>query len=292
MMISFKFFKTNQVKTRIVLCLLVFFAICQPALAEITETHDLAVIAKHVSQAKKDALVIFDIDDVLITGRDQIFHPLYSEYKFNKFQQIIAKGIKKENYINLRSICLMSPNSEGLLDERILTLLNSLQEKNIKTIALTMLGTGKYGKIENLEDFRIDRLTSFGINFKELSKIEQDISFPEIKAKQGVPLLKNGIIFTAGAQKGIVLKRVLEKIKIKPKTIIFIDDRRENIESVDQYCKTAGINFTGFEYKAAIHKPIQPLNKKRVNLQLDLLQNKHIWLNDKEADEKLKILAH
>ena len=48
--------------------------------------------------------------------------------------------------------------------------------------------------------------------------------FPEFKNKDGIPMLKSGVILTASADKGLVLKTVLEKSNLPFKKIIFIDD--------------------------------------------------------------------
>lgn len=44
---------------------------------------------------------------------------------------------------------------------------------------------------------------------------DYQVTFPNIKSKNGVPLFKSGIIFTGSADKGAVLNKFLSKFSLK-----------------------------------------------------------------------------
>ena len=83
----------------------------------------------------------------------------------------------------------------------------------------------------------------------------------------------------------MVLKAFLAAANAQFKHIIFVDDLRNNLESVEDFCNEAGIAYQGFEYTANVNS--STLNEKRVKIQMDTLINKNKWLNDLEADKEL-----
>ena len=58
----------------------VFFSSLHASLAEIVKTSDLALIESVIQQADSETLVIFDVDDVLITARDQILQAAHKKF--------------------------------------------------------------------------------------------------------------------------------------------------------------------------------------------------------------------
>jgi len=65
-----------------------------------------------------------------------------------------------------------------------------------------------------------------------------------------------------------VLEQILNRIEFKPKEIIFIDDRIDNIISVQSMCEKLGINYTGFEYSAVKDTRMTEFNEQRAKFSL------------------------
>ena len=175
--------------------------------ADIIETAEFEVLQSKVYEADRDTLVIFDIDEVIITGTDDFTraHPV----RMKLVKEIQARYSKEEvedmfgEYTSKAKVKLVDPRFPGLLEY--------VWEKKIPTIALTACMTGKCGKIPKCEDLRLKELMQFGISFAKMSPLKKEESFPELKARSGIPMVKAGVILTASYDKGSVLKIVLEK---------------------------------------------------------------------------------
>lgn len=253
--------------------------------ARIIHTNDFKVIQNQVQNADVETLVIFDLDDVIMYVKDQIFHTRNKEYLL-KLDRELLQRMSEEEIMKLRLIAILS-RQNCLVDQRIIETLRYLNQKGINTIALTHCGTGKKGAIQSREDLKIRELKDLGIDFSILNNLD-DNRFPEIISKDGEPLLKSGIIFTGGAEKGEILTTVLSKMHTHPKKIIFIDDKIANIHSVENVAAKNDIEYVGIEYTAIKDDNFEKLNKERADLQFNVLEKEHKWLSDIEADEMLR----
>lgn len=281
---------SQKMKKILNLLILIFCLGLLPALAEITKTSSLAPIESAIQQADSGTLVIFDVAEVLITPKDQILQLAHRE-DLDKLDRELGKRYSQEEIEKLGSIMKLS-HSREVVDIKFLQLIHNLQKRGIKVIALTNFLTGPFGNIPSLEEWRIQDLESFGYTFKDSWKTLKPKIFGELKTKdpKRFPVFKNGVLFTSSLSKGEVLKAFLHYAGLSPKKIVFIDDKREYLESVEAFSKEAGIPFVGFEYTAVAERPKSPLNEKRAQLQFEVLEKEHKWLKDKEADENLKNL--
>jgi len=166
-------------------------------------------------------------------------------------------------------------------------LIKSLEQRNIAAIALTGWWTGKYGKIAKMENLRFNALKDVDISFINTSPFKEDAAFPEFENKNGVPMLISGVILTS-LDKGLVLKFVLEKYNLHFKKIIFIDDTIKELESVEIICREMNIDFQGIHYRAAKIAPLPILDKEKEQLRYEILEKEHIWLLDKELEERFR----
>lgn len=197
--------------------------------------------------------------------------------------------LKKENTNSvIRLQAREVPVDNGMPD-----LIKKLQAKKIKVLALTLISTGRYGKIPSVENLRIQQLKQSGYNFAKSWPTVKDTSLDKFgvnnleSASKGV-VFSQGVIFTNKSAKGASLQAFLQYIHSKPRKIIFIDDRKVNIESVEAMAKKNGIEFVGIEYTASKDKKIAPLNQKRARLQLLVLEKEQRWLSDEEASKTLQ----
>ena len=272
-----------------ILTVLAFFSLINfhVALAEITKTSILSPIELAIQHADSETLVIFDVDDVLITVKDQI---LQSEYE--KFLEELNKKLEsrtsEEEAQKFWSIIYLTRIDE-LVDPRMVALIKEAQAKGLKVMAFTNAWTGTFGNIPSLEDWRLNELADFGYTFKDSWSALKPKTFEALKSQdpKRFPVFKDGIVFTSNLPKDEVLKAFLEYASLSPKKIIFIDDKSKNLKSVEAFCQKTGIKFTGFEYIAVAERPKSPLNEKRAQLQFEVLEKEHQWLSDEEAD-KLK----
>lgn len=250
---------------------------------EIIEVSTLDRITEELPSLDENSLVIFDIDGVLLLLDQPFYHPFASHFLCQIFTQYL-EPLENEKYEKILSIMLL--NSEYILiDKSTPSLTKNLQERLIKTIALTAASTGSFGLVPNLEAQRINDLKKFDIDFghsfPEYLNLTLESSNPDDR-EDPLILFKQGIIFTNHTPKDYALSLFFSTIKWKPNKIIFIDDEIRNLELIEQDAKTQEIEFLGLHYTAAQDLPYE-LDEEVVKFQFDHLVKTEEWLNTEEA---------
>lgn len=248
----------------------------------IKETFNLEPIMSVLKYVDQNSLIIFDVDDVLIIPTPE--HDFRHPYRINMLKSI-SKQLTSNEIEILKSIIFVQ-REVALLDPDINKLFDLLRSVNAPSVALTAMGTGKFGVIDSLVEIRINELNKFNIGFEQITPLQgkcivKDLNnFTKIFSDaRGFPCLDSGIIFTAGIDKGVVLEYILHKYNHYPKTIIFVDDYLPNLESLNQLCIKLAINFHGFYYKAASLVPLPKINEKLETLRFKILAQEYLWLN-------------
>lgn len=210
-------------------------------------------VSEHFEKADGNTLAIFDVDMVLVQPED----PAFQMANMKQYRQV-AKKIMQELPAGTKDIFLnlMSLNSESLLiDTQAPALMRSLTERKTPAMALTSQLTGKLLHVESMEKFKIDRLNKLGIDFSLNAPYGEDIVFRDLPLFRGnYSLYTRGMLFVNGSicPKGEALIAFLKVIDFSPNKIIFVDDREENLKSVEaslqQYNPAIvykGVLFTG-----------------------------------------------
>lgn len=235
-----------------------------------------------------DTLVVFDVDDVLISAKDACFRPKRLKHLFKVIQQKYDE-IPLEEHPALDeklSLCYLSPE-RGLIEKDTPQLIANLQKQGIKVIALTHCPTGKYGLISSIESWRINHLKSFGIDFSRSFPSLGRHSFDQLANKRPPPLYDSGVLFSYGYEKGEVLVAFLKHVQWTPKRIIFFDDLVGNHQSVSRSLDGLGINYTGYHYQGTNidSSEIEPETElDLMQFQLEHLLKHGVWLSDCEAE--------
>ncbi|KKP22564.1 MAG: hypothetical protein SZ59_C0005G0029 [candidate division TM6 bacterium GW2011_GWF2_28_16] len=231
----------------------------------------------------KNSLIIFDIDDTLITSQDAFANDVLFPWYF----KIIA-GIKypkiifdKEKIEYIASIVVQN-SVRYVFDPDIVNIIKNLQNKNIPVIALSYMKAGTVGIIKNLPEWRANMLNNLDINFT--SKYP-DIIFKKLPQKyNNYPCLYKGILCTNEESKGLTLGAFLDCYNLNPDKIIFFDDMKDNLVSVKKECQKRKINFMGFQVTGVqLKRPVW--NTKRALLQLDFLIEHEQWIPDEVANK-------
>ncbi len=241
------------------------------------------------NHCNESTLVIFDVDEVLITTEDHFIQPhvgdLFHRFCRDAFKKAHSDEEREELSNNL-SAAFTGPKRH-LVEKEIPSKIKQLQDRGVKVIALTASPVGKYGRVESAERWRIEHLNGLGINFAP--------SFPSIDRHQleaikhpqmAPPVFEAGILFSIGHEKGVVLRHFLEMWGLQPTKVVFIDDLMENLQSVEKELANSGIEFKGYLYKGA--EPFfKELNLELLHYQLDHLKNNGEWLSDIEVAQRL-----
>ncbi len=181
----------------------------------------------------------------------------------------------------------------GPVDPKMKEIINQLQDKGIKVLALTNCFTGPFGVISSMEDWRYRELSANGYHFDrswpELADKVFENRNNELSAKTySKPIFYKGIVFTSAVSKGEALSAFLSYACFNPKKIIFIDDKSKHLESVQNVALAHNIQFLGIRYMAAEHKQTDCLNKTRADLQYEILEKHKKWTSDFEANKILQ----
>jgi len=254
--------------------------------AQITQITDLHPLESSIKNLDTDTLVIFDVDHVLIMPTDE-YSLNRNPYRRQLWQDLKLRS-SEEEFKFLRSIAVSSAKWR-LVDTNIMTVLSELKNKNIPTVALTSLATGKFGIIEKMEDLRIKELQSVGIDFTNLTPLHGELPINELKSMHGTPMLKAGIILTAEVDKAKVLEYILRQKNYYPKKVVFIDDQLNNLESLEKLCAKLKIKFEGFHYTAVSLMTTSVVDEQLEKLRFEILEKEHRWLSYKELTSRMNI---
>lgn len=254
-------------KFAIAACL--FFSACVQA--EIIETAQIEDIRQYVID---DALILIDIDDTLIENPFTLGTPPWrnwvksrlADYKtsFVLYDALTLKIAQKVPYKT------MEPTTTQLIAD--------LQNEDHAVFAFTARGRTQWytTDIEGVDIFTHEQLKGVGIDFKKTN------------VPAGLQALEptyfyDGIIFAQHIKKGDLLKHLFKDLNYKPSVIIFVDDKLDQVKSVEAVVEKAGIPFIGFWYKRSEqeHANFNPLV---ADIQLELLLENGGFLNDEDAE--------
>lgn len=244
-----------------------------------------------LSQADEHTLVLFDIDDTLIMPVDNIHLRHFSSKNPGKeiitsFEQKVASELD-----DMRSrILLQAPRK--LIEPDMVDVIKALQLKGVKVIGLTKMGTGTFGVIKSLAEYRSKQLAQFGIEFYK--SYDKNIEFTQFATNEidtpgifnGMPGIFNGTIMAGYISKGLALSAFIDCLDFIPTQVIFFDDWIENVMDVYHEMRKRGIKFYGYHYRA-VEKEQGQLNCTLVQFQYDHLYEHHVWLSAEEALGKL-----
>lgn len=247
----------------------------------------------HSELATADAqtLVIFDVDDTLISQSDEVLKTghrgsPFTKALFNKIHQEGEKHPDNKAYRDRIGSKIKLQARRQLIEPMIAGLIKQLQDKGVKVIALTHMHTGPYGVIPNVEEWRYQDLHNFGIDFSR--DISDDMifdTFPEFRGHY--PRFYKGILITHNRSKGEVLGAFLDKISWKPKKIIFFDDWMDYLKTVQEETKKRNITCSLYHYLGA-EKLVKTLDEHVATFQIEHMIKTETWLDDEQVQAALK----
>ena len=241
--------------------------------SQVLEIKDIDNLTDFVS---KDTLVIFDLDNTLIEtsqslGSDQWFD--YSLQEIKKNNSNFKKAFEK---MLLDYFAILHVTRMNLVEKNIPSIINKLQKNNY-VMGLT-------GRSLELSFCTKMQLQKHDIDFSKKSVSHKNLYFVINEEKDA--LFKHGILFCGGCDKGICLFSVFSKINYKPKKIVFIDDKEQNLLAVKKYCEKEKIPFLGLRYNK-LDKKVGDFKKEITDLQLDDLKK---IISDSDAEKALNFI--
>ncbi len=201
--------------------------------------------------------VIFDVDEVLITGYTPFYLEISKKYK-NFYQEIFFRNKLVGDKLVL---FMLSHVPWVFMDERLPALIEKLQLKEVKCIANTALDPLINEQLGlDLPNLRVKTLRNFNINFSKTFPELDTWNFDTLNSKhikKDAPLFKEGIIFSAQTPKHITTNKLFKKLGIIPRTILYIDDSAENVKKMFKFFSSKGIDCYSIFYSKKENKPLK-----------------------------------
>ena len=245
---------------------LFFLGHCCSGYAEIRTASSLEPIQDEIASSPKETLVLIDVGGTLLAYPDAVLHPAHEAWKYNWFQTH-TPTLSKEDKIALDRVILRTLGKWKLLDAQWPEVIVQAQDQGVKVVAFTKVAMDKCQR-----GARAQTLQALGIPFKN--------DLPELSKGQFYEYAQ-GVIETEHQTKGPVLKEIVSSLTTRPEKIVFVDDRMNQIQSVDDACQNLDIPCTAFHYIPITNAP--PLDEKIADYQLSTLVREHRWLSDPEA---------
>lgn len=228
------------------------------------------------SYTKPETLVVSDIDDTILVPLQTIGSDEWFGYRMKKN---IAAGMHPDKALEktvaeaqavrqLTQMKLAEPGTDKVIQ--------SLQKKGICVMGCTVQAAAVAVRT-NLQ------LKANNVDLSVNAVSKEDQYFP--LNGQNI-LYKNNILFTTGTSKGEALFTLLDKAKVMPKRIIFIDDKASNVADVEKWAKKRNVDFIGLRYSHS-DETKSTFRSDIADVQFDQSTFTHL-LTDEEAIALLK----
>jgi hypothetical protein len=261
--------------------LLLFIILPHASYAVITPTYSInsATIRNVLEKVKISSLVLINIDDTIITPKSMMFRPNSS---YRGFIEELNSLAKYNSNIDTIIAKLLLQRQVMLVESDWAKFIEQLKNKGALVFGFTKT-CNSYSRIKNFEQWKYEQLRGLGISFtdkindKELFKFDND---------KGSPSFYKGIIFTNSFNKTQTLKKFMSIINFLPYNVIIIENKRGELNDIDNFLKTINLDYYGIEYLAFEELKGIP-NDGVVKIQKEFLLKTGNWLEDEEA---LKII--
>jgi hypothetical protein len=228
-----------------------------------------------------DDLLIFDVDEVLISPADAFLRPVAWEHSYSVYTQAFTKPDGKFDH-DLYSKWIRQVEVKPV-NEKLPEAIKGFQNQGTRTIALTRMvpGAGPCGEVSAMEDFRFAELSNVGIDFSSACNFDyREFHFEAVNGR--VPLYKKGIIYARPYKKDEVLPEFLRTLDFVPKKVWYIDNDKREVENLSHSMNKEGVPFVGIHYldESLINRPYD----LKVGLfQFEYFKRCSVWLNDLSA---------
>lgn len=215
---------------RIASFLLVIFA--GQAFSQVREINFMEEIIQEIDG---DTLVIFDIDNTVIEPTGQVGSDQWYYYLAQKFQSLENLSLGDAHYKAERLWnTAQSYIKTQAVEEQTPQIIARLQERNIPVMALT-------ARSREIAEITRQQLSESNINFQKSS--------PKYNYAHNSTRYEGGILYQGeGFDKGKTLVEFLRHTNLKPKKIVFIDDKEKNTNNVNRALQELDIIHVEFRY--------------------------------------------
>lgn len=186
--------------------------LCATTLAqgEIVDARSIKEVRTHLEESvrqedPKGLFVVFDVDFTILQSVVPAGHRENLQVYAGTYAQI-SPSLTPEQQDGMRTRLFLGP--QRFVEKEVLSLIQDLQQQDVKTIGITQCLSGKRGDPKNKYLFqRRDQLQKMGLDFKN-PRVVTDVGYTLRRPKHyagGTPLFYHGLLGTNGQAKGPVL---------------------------------------------------------------------------------------
>lgn len=258
-----------------------FFCIFGQLHAEIHHCKTIQEVLPYLEQTTPNTLVVFDLDDTLITKTDKVLRPPAKDYHMGCYFKLIQK-VKFDQIVHYISIIETTAQPE-LVDPSWPSIIADLQKITPYVMAHTAAFPKKMGIIENFPEFRHQLLAALGIDFSPVSAIYPNVELTELDHIPNVhPVFHAGMLFSENYAKGEALGTFMNHYKVTPEKVIVVDDLTNNLRTIEREMNKRGIPFVGIHFEEQ-NLFNDTYDEDLAAVQYHYLVEKEVWKNDQEA---------
>ena len=182
-------------------------------------------------------LILFDIDNTLLRPRQMIGSDEWFSYYQNQLQKS-SNETSREVFLRTLDLWHAIQLVTGVvpMEAETSSVVKKVQQMNCTVMGLTTRNS-------TLERTTIHQLNSLGISFSETAPIHVVFTLQHMPSV----LFSKGVLFTSGKHKGQALKEFLRQIGWTPERILFINDKRDQLEEASEGAPPE-IPFIGLRY--------------------------------------------
>jgi hypothetical protein len=245
---------------RTLVLIMIFLASFQ-TFAEVREAPTMARALEGVDQ---DTLVIFDLDNTVMTPPQSLGgEEWYDYFVAKRTEEFKAQGLNereaKEKAIDkgLKEWNQFHQNAKVIpVEIDTPSLINTIQLRGIQTMALT-------ARPDSLGEATVTQLKSIGITMDKNPIVREDLT---IDGTNPSKFYKGILLVGPKNNKGEVLAKFLQQLQLHPKKIIFVDNKQHHVIDVEKALVEMKTSYFGRRYGAADQK-IACMNKQVVEIQ-------------------------
>ena len=142
-----------MIRIKYVLILITLF-FSRGAYSEVIKLNDLFEVQSIIDKSDINTLIVFDIDYTFITPKDLVLRPNGRTIRHEIMGQI-KQSMGVDYLIDHHSLITLQAQTE-IVEPDTSAYIHELQSNGYKVIALTAMGTSRFGLIESQEDLRIN----------------------------------------------------------------------------------------------------------------------------------------
>lgn len=213
------------------------------------EADNMEIILSHpLKEFGEQDIVIFDVDEVLITGLDPYYFEHFSK-KSPLHEELFSRG---QHTIDKFFLYMFLTKPWTCMDENLPKLIKILQQQEVRCIANTALNPTINSELRiDVPALRVQILRSFGVDFSEAFPHLSVWDFDTLDSKHILklsPLFKDGVIFSSETPKHISTLEFFKKTGFKPRRVLYVDDFLENSQAMFEELSSQGFECYSFFY--------------------------------------------